>query len=219
MLDAGTWPGGYVKYDDGSVGYIPKGQAMVYGYSGSGAGSEVCGSDDYFSTGSDDWSGSDTDEKGSDDDGKGTGKEGSSSPVEKANTYLQGIYTFNGRANNFTFSEAVGINGGFSYKGSYLISGLKMEIYAEITTPIYNGCKCSAAVEVYRNGMSCSFVPLKYDLSVDHIVESGHYVLGNAILNLPKEGNVRVELIISLLVESESGKATSTERKNIIIIK
>ena len=78
MLDAGTWPGGYVKYDDGSVGYIPKGQAMVYGYSGSGAGSEVCGSDDYFSTGSDDWSGSDMDEKGSDNGGKspGTGNEG-----------------------------------------------------------------------------------------------------------------------------------------------
>ena len=71
MLDAGTWPGGYVRDDAGTVSYVMK-SVTVHGYSGSGSGSDWHGSDDGFSTGSDDWGGSDTDEKGSNEDGKGT---------------------------------------------------------------------------------------------------------------------------------------------------
>ena len=66
MLDAGTWPGGYVGDDTSKVSYVMK-SVMVQSYSGSGSGSEVCGSVDYFSTGSDEWSGSGTDEGGNND--------------------------------------------------------------------------------------------------------------------------------------------------------
>ena len=72
MLDAGTWPGGYVRCDDGSVIYTPKGQAVVYGYSGSGSGSGWHGSDYEFCTGSYEWHEPDTDTKGCDEDGKDT---------------------------------------------------------------------------------------------------------------------------------------------------
>ena len=76
MLDAGTWPGGYVKDDAGKVTYVMK-SATVYGYSGSGSGSGSGGSDFEFSTGSYDWIDPDT-ETGSEDDGKrpSTGNEG-----------------------------------------------------------------------------------------------------------------------------------------------
>ena len=72
MLDAGTWPGGYVRCDDGSVIYTPKGQAVVYGYSGIGSGSGWHGSDYEFCTGSYEWHEPDTDTKGCDEDGKDT---------------------------------------------------------------------------------------------------------------------------------------------------
>ena len=76
MLDNGTWPGGYVKDDSGEVTYVMK-SVTVWGYSGSGSGSDWGSDDDWGSdnddgSGSDDWSGSDDG-----DDGKGvTGNEG-----------------------------------------------------------------------------------------------------------------------------------------------
>ena len=39
MLDAGTWPGGYVRDDAGTVSYVMK-SVTVQGYSGSGSGSD-----------------------------------------------------------------------------------------------------------------------------------------------------------------------------------
>ena len=77
MLDAGTWPGGYVKDDAGQVSYVMK-SVTVQGYSGSGSGSNWHGSDFEFCSGSYEWREPDTDKKGCDEEGKGTpsGNEG-----------------------------------------------------------------------------------------------------------------------------------------------
>lgn len=77
MLDAGTWPGGYVRDDAGTVSYVMK-SVTVQGYSGSGSGSDWHGSDYEFCTGSYEWHEPDTDEKGCEDDKKDlpTGNEG-----------------------------------------------------------------------------------------------------------------------------------------------
>ena len=77
MLNAGTWPGGYVKDDAGQVSYVMK-SVTVQGYSGSGSGSNWHGSDFEFCSGSYEWHEPDTDNKGCDEDGKGTpsGNEG-----------------------------------------------------------------------------------------------------------------------------------------------
>ena len=56
MLDNGTWPGGYVKDDSGEVTYVMK-SVTVWGYSGSGSGSDW-GSDDDWGSDNDDGSGS-----------------------------------------------------------------------------------------------------------------------------------------------------------------
>ncbi|MDD6536696.1 MAG: hypothetical protein PUF36_07065, partial [Prevotella sp.] len=64
MLDNGTWPGGYVKDDSGQVSYVTK-SVTVWGYSGSGSGSEEHGSDFEFSTGSLEWHEPDDEENGS----------------------------------------------------------------------------------------------------------------------------------------------------------
>ena len=76
MLEAGTWPGGYVRFDDGEVAYTPKGQAVANGYSGSGSGSDWHGSDsaNEFSTGSYEWHEPDTDNKGCDGKSSNDGK-------------------------------------------------------------------------------------------------------------------------------------------------
>ena len=68
MLDNGTWPGGYVKDDSGQVSYVMK-SVTVWGYSGSGSGSEEHGSDFEFSTGSHEWHESDDEENGSEEEG------------------------------------------------------------------------------------------------------------------------------------------------------
>ena len=68
MLDNGTWPGGYVKDDSGQVSYVTK-SVTVWGYSGSGSGSEEHGSDFEFSTGSHEWHEPDDEENGSEEDG------------------------------------------------------------------------------------------------------------------------------------------------------
>ncbi len=68
MLDNGTWPGGYVKDDSGQVSYVTK-SVTVWGYSGSGSGSEEHGSDFEFSTGSLEWHEPDDEENGSEEDG------------------------------------------------------------------------------------------------------------------------------------------------------
>jgi len=65
-----TWPGGYVKDDAGVVSYVMK-SVIVYGYSGSGSGSDWHGSDFEFCTGSYEWHEPDIDNRGSDEDGKG----------------------------------------------------------------------------------------------------------------------------------------------------
>ena len=77
MLDAGTWPGGYVRDDAGTVSYVMK-SVTVQGYSGSGSGSGWHGSDYEFCTGSYEWHEPDTGEKGCEDDKKDlpTGNEG-----------------------------------------------------------------------------------------------------------------------------------------------
>lgn len=77
MLDAGTWPGGYVRDDAGTVSYVMK-SVTVQGYSGSGSGSNWHGSDFEFCSGSYEWHEPDTDKKGCDEEGKGTpsGNEG-----------------------------------------------------------------------------------------------------------------------------------------------
>ena len=77
MLDAGTWPGGYVRDDAGTVSYVMK-SVTVQGYSGSGSGSNWHGSDFEFCSGSYEWHEPDTDEKGCEDDKKDlpTGNEG-----------------------------------------------------------------------------------------------------------------------------------------------
>ena len=77
MLEAGTWPGGYVKDDAGQVSYVMK-SVTVQGYSGSGSGCNWHGSDFEFCSGSYEWHEPDTDNKGCDEDGKGTssGNEG-----------------------------------------------------------------------------------------------------------------------------------------------
>ena len=77
MLDAGTWPGGYVRDDAGTVSYVMK-SVTVWGYSGCGSGCDWHGSDYEFCTGSYEWHEPDTDEKGSEDDKKDlpTGNEG-----------------------------------------------------------------------------------------------------------------------------------------------
>ena len=71
MLDAGTWPGGYVRDDAGTVSYVMK-SVTVQGYSGSGSGCDWHGSDYEFCTGSYEWHEPDTDKKGCDEEGKGT---------------------------------------------------------------------------------------------------------------------------------------------------
>lgn len=68
MLDNGTWPGGYVKDDSGQVSYVTK-SVTVWGYSGSGSGSEEHGSDFEFSTGSLEWHEPDDEENGSEEEG------------------------------------------------------------------------------------------------------------------------------------------------------
>ena len=68
MLDNGTWPGGYVKDDSGRVSYVTK-SVTVWGYSGSGSGSEEHGSDFEFSTGSLEWHEPDDEENGSEEEG------------------------------------------------------------------------------------------------------------------------------------------------------
>ena len=77
MLDAGTWPGGYVRDDAGTVSYVMK-SVTVWGYSGCGSGCDWHGSDYEFCTGSYEWHEPDTDEKGCEDDKKDlpTGNEG-----------------------------------------------------------------------------------------------------------------------------------------------
>lgn len=77
MLEAGTWPGGYVRDDAGTVSYVMK-SVTVQGYSGSGSGCDWHGSDYEFCTGSYEWHEPDTDEKGCEDDKKDlpTGNEG-----------------------------------------------------------------------------------------------------------------------------------------------
>ena len=77
MLNAGTWPGGYVKDDAGQVSYVMK-SVTVQGYSGSGSGCGWHGSDYEFCSGSYEWHEPDTDEKGCDEEGKTpvTGDEG-----------------------------------------------------------------------------------------------------------------------------------------------
>ena len=77
MLEAGTWPGGYVKDDAGNVSYVMK-SVTVQGYSGYGSGCGWHGSDYEFCTGSYEWHEPDTDEKGCEDDKKDlpTGNEG-----------------------------------------------------------------------------------------------------------------------------------------------
>ena len=68
MLDNGTWPGGYVRDDSGTVSYVMQ-SVTVQGYSGSGSGSEEHGSDFEFSTGSPEWHEPDDEENGSEEDG------------------------------------------------------------------------------------------------------------------------------------------------------
>ena len=68
MLDNGTWTGGYVKDDSGTVSYVMQ-SVTVQGYSGSGSGSEEHGSDFEFSTGSPEWHEPDDEENGSEEDG------------------------------------------------------------------------------------------------------------------------------------------------------
>lgn len=77
MLEAGTWPGGYVKDDAGNVSYVMK-SVTVQGYSGYGSGCDWHGSDFEFCSGSYEWHEPDTDKKGCDEEGKGTpsGNEG-----------------------------------------------------------------------------------------------------------------------------------------------
>ena len=68
MLDNGTWTGGYVRDDSGTVSYVMQ-SVTVQGYSGSGSGSEEHGSDFEFSTGSPEWHEPDDEENGSEEDG------------------------------------------------------------------------------------------------------------------------------------------------------
>ena len=112
MLDAGTWPGGYVRCDDGSVIYTPKGQAVVYGYSGSGSGSGWHGSDYEFCTGSYEWHEPDTDTKGCDEDGKDTPSGSGTGGNAGGGTGGGGYHPATPNAND-------GKNGTFLYNAAY----------------------------------------------------------------------------------------------------
>lgn len=69
MLEAGTWPGGFVRDDAGTVSYVMM-SVTIQGYSGTGCGRH--GSDYEFCTGSFEWHEPDTDNMGCDDEGKVT---------------------------------------------------------------------------------------------------------------------------------------------------
>lgn len=92
MLDAGTWPGGYVQDDGVKVSYVMNSMS-VQGYSGSGSGSDWHESDDELITGSDDCVGSDM--AGGDYNNKDYGDD-KNTEIPPSNTYKQGTNSFNG---------------------------------------------------------------------------------------------------------------------------
>lgn len=91
MLDAETWPGGYVRDDAGTVSYVAK-SATVMGYSSSGSDTTHHGSDYEFSTGSYEWYEPDMDNMGREGDGEdhsgggNSGNSGNSSTGTGGNT-------------------------------------------------------------------------------------------------------------------------------------
>ena len=121
MLNAGTWPGGYVKDDAGQVSYVMK-SVTVQGYSGSGSGSNWHGSDFEFCSGSYEWHEPDTDNKGCDEDGKGTpsGNEGGGTDTSGN---AGGDAGGGGGCHPATPNANDGKNGTFLYNAAYYTEG------------------------------------------------------------------------------------------------
>lgn len=111
------------------------------------------------------------------------------------NTYPNKIASFDGTVQSYA------LNSGFAfrctYEGTYAINNGQASIYLELTPPYYRDYKYSASVNVYRNGVKISTANFGIP-SGAYVHNANNYVIGEANIQLPETGNVKLELHLSM---------------------
>lgn len=193
MLDAGTWPGGYVRDDGVNVSYLMK-SVTTQAYSGSGSGCDWSGSDD--SVGSD-MNDGDYNNKDYNDDVN------TEAPV--SNTYKQGTNSFNGTVNLYGGPEGYGFVR-VKFIGNIDIRGNNICAYVEATAA-FPGVSYSALLDIYQNDKLFCSIPISSNgLPRDMIYAKGHVPVGQCEVALPKTGSVTVTITMGALYEDGSGR-------------
>ena len=193
MLNAGTWPGGYVKDDAGQVSYVMK-SVTAQAYSGSGSGCDWSGSDD--SVGSD-MNDGDYNNKDYNDDVN------TEPPV--SSTYKQGTNSFNGTVNLYGGPEGYGFVS-VKFIGNFDIRGNNICAYVEAIAA-FPGVSYSALLDIYQNDKLFCSIPISSNgLPRDMIYAKGHVPVGQCEVALPKTGSVTVTITMGVLYEDGSGR-------------
>ena len=193
MLNAGTWPGGYVKDDAGQVSSVMK-SVTAQAYSGSGSGCDWSGSDD--SVGSD-MNDGDYNNKDYNDDVN------TEPPV--SSTYKQGTNSFNGTVNLYGGPEGYGFVS-VKFIGNFDIRGNNICAYVEAIAA-FPGVSYSALLDIYQNDKLFCSIPISSNgLPRDMIYAKGHVPVGQCEVALPKTGSVTVTITMGVLYEDGSGR-------------
>nr|WP_302830318.1 hypothetical protein [uncultured Bacteroides sp.] len=122
--------------------------------------------------------------------------------------------SFSGEARNYAFSEGVGMNGGFSYKGSYMIENGYMSVGSSVFTQFGTDIQASGEVLVYVNGTEVASYPMSRPSSMAY--ESGLVPVGNTTFNLQQySGHVEVKIQLGYTHNNGTGYDHSTTKETI----
>lgn len=217
MLDNDTWPGGYVE----GLGYCLKGVTVTPSSSNSGSGSWGSGSMfDYWSSmdSSYPWDSNPmdylsslypSDTENGNGTGSGTGNSNSGNHNSGSgghgrnicNKYPQISKTIKGYSGGWKLVENIGFQTGFNYQYSVKITGFSMYISASVYPINFTDRTFWASVSI-NNGTA-------KDLTLDsngYAVGSSWTPLGFIEINLPKYGNVMVDLHIGYNHNTGTGR-------------
>lgn len=207
MADAGTWKGGYVE----GLGYVGL-EVKVKGSSGSDSdswsdpwefSSDPWGitSNPWWNTGDDSSSGgggAGNNNGGNQDGGHSSGNGGTNSP------YPQTVKTISGTAILYKGVEGLGLQSTFPYGCTVKISGNTMYIGVEICSGNFTGKEFWATAVVKSNGGKETYHKLSY-YEKGYIHQTGWSVIGDVSFELPKSGDVTVDVRIGYNYDTGAG--------------
>lgn len=122
--------------------------------------------------------------------------------------------SFSGDSRKWMPSEGVGMNGGFSYKGSYMIENGYMSVGSSVFTQFGTDIQASGEVLVYVNGTEVASYPMSRPSSMAY--ESGLVPVGNTTFNLQQySGHVEVKIQLGYTHNNGTGYDHSTTKETI----